>query len=82
MRSIAPRKLPPEPLTSDEVKRLLRACSQRASSGLRNRALLAVLWRTGLRIGEALALFPKDLDVQGGTLVVLHGKGDKRRTEP
>ena len=33
------RKLPPEPLTAQEVKALLRACSTRAATGVRNRAL-------------------------------------------
>src|SRR5262249_7599059 len=54
----------------------------RAPSGIRNRALLAVLFRSGLRVSEALALFPKDLDPSGGTLRVLHGKGNKARTAP
>ena len=62
------RKLPPEPLTAEEVKALIRACSKRACTGVRNRALIAVLYRAGLRIGEALALLPKDLDAQAGTL--------------
>ena len=32
------RKLPPEPLSAQEVKALLRACSKRAATGVRNRA--------------------------------------------
>ncbi len=51
----------PEVLTREEVRALLAACG-RSASGLRNRALLAVLWRAGLRVGEALALRPSDLD--------------------
>jgi site-specific recombinase XerD len=50
-----------------------------APTGVRNRALIAVLWRCGLRIGEALALAPKDFDPDGGTLIVQCGKGGKRR---
>ena len=73
------RKLPPEPLTPDEVKALIRACSKRAATGIRNRALIVVLYRAGLRISEALALFPKDLDAQASTIRVLHGKGDHDR---
>ena len=73
-------KLPPEPLTTAEVRALLAACSTRAPTGIRNRALLVVLWRAGLRCAEALDLQPKDLDSQLGTLRVLHGKGDKSRT--
>src|SRR5262249_1892290 len=58
------------------------ACSRRAPTGIRNRALLAVLFRSGLRVSEALALFPKDLDASGGSVRVLRGKGDKARTAP
>ena len=73
------RKLPPEPLTPEEVKALIRACSKRAITGVRNQALIVVLYRAGLRISEALALLPKDLDAKGGMMRVLHGKGDKAR---
>jgi len=73
------RKLDADLLAPAEIERLLRACSQRAPTGVRNRALLAVAWRSGLRIGEVLALRPKDIDLDRGTLVVQHGKGDRRR---
>ena len=66
-------------LTPAEIELLMRQCSRRAPTGVRNRALLAVLWRCGLRIGEALALAPKDFDPDSGTLVVQRGKGGKRR---
>lgn len=74
------QKLPPEPLTQAEVGRLLNACSTRAPTGIRNRALIILLWRGQLRISEALALKPKDMDVDTGTVRVLHGKGDRART--
>lgn len=74
------KKLPAEPLTSDEVKALFQKCSHRAPTGVRNRALIVALYRAGLRCGEALALKPKDLDPDQCTLRVLHGKGDKSRT--
>ncbi len=74
------RRLPPEPLTRPEVEALLRQCSRRAPTGLRNRALIAVLYRGGLRISEALALRLDDLDAETGAIRVLHGKGDRART--
>jgi len=74
------RKRPPQPLTRAEVERLLAACSRRAPTGVRNRALIAVLWRAGLRISEALALRVVDVDAAAGTVRVLHGKGDRART--
>lgn len=73
------RRLDADLLASQEIEALLRAASARAPTGIRNRALIALAWRSGLRIGEILALRPKDLDLAGGTLVVQHGKGDKRR---
>ncbi len=42
--------------------------------------MIAVLCRGGLRAAEALALHPKDVDQATGAVVVLHGKGDRRRT--
>ena len=74
------KRYPAEILTPDEVRALLRACPNRAPTGIRNRALITVLYRGGLRLGEALALMPKDLDPAQGTVTVLHGKGDRRRT--
>ena len=74
------RRRPAEVLAPEEVRALITACSNRAPTGIRNRALLTVLWRCGLRVGEALALEPKDIDVEAHTLRVRHGKGDKSRT--
>ena len=64
----------------DEVRALIKACSNRAPTGIRNRALLVLLYRGGLRVSEALRLYPKDLDRDAGTVTVLVGKGGKRRT--
>jgi site-specific recombinase XerD len=77
--SNAGKKFPAEPLTAEEAKALFNACSKRAPTGIRNRALLVVLYRAGLRISEALGLLPKDLDSEAGTLRVLRGKGKTTR---
>jgi site-specific recombinase XerD len=74
------KTFPPEPLTKGQVHALLRACSRRAPTGIRNAALIITLWRAGLRISEALALRPADLDAARWQIRVLHGKGDKART--
>lgn len=71
---------PPEPLEPAEVRALLAACGGDTLTGARNRALLAVLWRAGLRCSEALALRPSDISFNHGTVRVLHGKGNKART--
>lgn len=73
------KKLPAEVLTTDEVRALLSACSNRAPTGIRNRALMVAMYRGGLRCAEALALYPKDFDAERCTLTVLHGKGNMRR---
>lgn len=73
------KKYPAEILTRDEVGQLLTACSRRGNAGVRNQALIIVLWRAGLRVAEALALEPKDVDLGGGEITILHGKGDRRR---
>ncbi len=71
------RKFPAEPLTPDEVAAIIAGCSARSRSGIRNRGLLTLLYRSGLRISEALALRPSDVDLKRHTCRVLHGKGDK-----
>jgi integrase/recombinase XerD len=71
------RAFPPKPLTPDEVAAIIAGCSPRARTGIRNRALLMLLYRSGLRISEALALKPSDVDLNRHTCRVLHGKGDK-----
>lgn len=65
--------------TPEDIERLLRSFSD-APTSVRNRALVALLWRCGLRISEALALTPGDLDPRRGRLVVRRGKGSKSRT--
>lgn len=74
------RRLPPEVLTDAEVRALMEACGRYTPTGLRNRALIALLYRSGLRINEALGLYPKDLDLTAGSVRVLNGKGGRSRT--
>lgn len=74
------KRYPSEVLTPDEVRALLAQCSQTSSTGLRYRALITLLYRTGLRAAEALALRSKDVDLEAGFVVVLSGKGRRRRT--
>lgn len=71
------RRFPAEPLTDDEVRRLVAAVRGRGPIAVRNRALIVTLWGSGIRISEALALMPRD--VQDDALRVRHGKGDRDR---
>jgi len=73
---------PPQPLTPNEVRALLERCSRRAPTGIRNRALIMFLYRSGLRISEALNLRPADVDLERHSARVLHGKGNKATVRP
>lgn len=68
----------PEPLSHEEALRLIDQCP-RGVIGVRNRALLVVMWRSGLRVSEALSLRPHHVDYSDQTVTVLRGKGGKRR---
>ena len=56
------RRFPAEVYDRDQVDALMRACSTRYPTGIRNRALIALMYRGGLRLSEALALRPSDVD--------------------
>lgn len=73
------KRYPPDSLTPRETVALLAAARQEPEHGLRNAALISLLIGTGLRIAEALALRPHDIDFDSGSIFVAHGKGDKSR---
>jgi integrase len=67
----------PMVLTRDEVHQLLGAMREN-----RFKAVLALIYHCGLRVGEAVRLRPKDIDSKRGILRVLDGKGGKNREVP
>lgn len=71
-------EFPPDPPRAEEIVLVMRQAGH-DRHGMRVRALIAVLWRGGLRISEALALNETDIDARRGSLLIRHGKGDKRR---
>jgi integrase/recombinase XerD len=71
-------RLLPDTLTVAEVGRLLDAA---AAAGLRERALLELLYAAGLRISEALRLDLEDVSLDGAFVRVI-GKGDRERLVP
>lgn len=81
-RGRAPRnrglRYPPDWPTVEEIIAVMRAAGERPD-GLRLRGLIVLLWRAGLRIGEALAVQGSDLDQARGAVLVRQGKGGKRR---
>jgi integrase/recombinase XerC len=76
----ARRKLP-EFLELSEVELLLSAPDTTTVIGLRDRAILELLYSTGMRVGELLALDLPDLDRESA-LVKVRGKGKKERILP
>lgn len=73
------KRYPASPPSIDEMLRLLELCDINTKRGVRNRALLTTLWRSGLRVSEALALLPHEIDFHNQTVTVMKGKGSKRR---
>ena len=73
------KTFPIEILTGQEVEKLMRACSRRYPTGIRNRALITLGYRCGLRISEVLSLYPRDVDLEHGVINVRYGKGARQR---
>jgi integrase/recombinase XerC len=75
-----PKRLPRD-LTVDEVFNLLDHILLDDLAGVRDRAILELLYASGLRVGELMGLDRDDVDLAGGMLRVL-GKGSKERIVP
>jgi integrase/recombinase XerD len=78
-----PQRSAPLPrfLTEDEIERLLAAPDIRQADGIRDRAILELMYATGLRISELVSMKLADVDIDRG-LIVCHGKGSKERYVP
>ena len=70
----------PKALTIEQVERLLRAPSPEEPLGIRDRALLELLYATGARVSEAIGLDVDDM--AHGDVLRLRGKGSKERIVP
>jgi integrase/recombinase XerD len=75
------RRSLPGYLRLDEVERLLKQPDEKTPLGLRDRAMLEVLYSTGLRVSELVGLRMPDLDSKTGCVRCI-GKGDKERIVP
>ena len=82
-RLARPRPVRPLPkaLTEAEVEALLQAPDTRQALGLRDRAMLELLYATGLRVSELVGLEMSMLNLRQG-VVRVSGKGDKERLVP
>ena len=75
------RKLPGA-LTLEEVERLLESPDTKTPQGVRDRAILELLYSSGLRVSEISDLALQDVDLRNGFLRVGSGKGSKERVVP
>lgn len=73
---------PPTYLEPDEVRTLIAQPDPTTTAGARDLALLLVLYNTGARVGETLAIKREDLCLGHPRQVRLHGKGQKERVCP
>jgi integrase/recombinase XerD len=71
----------PQFLTEEEMERLLFAPDIKTDVGVRDRALLEVMYATGLRVSEVCGLKTSDVELDAG-LLTCHGKGSKQRRIP
>jgi len=71
----------PKFLTEDEINRLFAAPNIATEEGIRDRAVLEIMYASGLRVSELVNLKQADVDLLAG-LVVCHGKGSKERRVP
>ena len=71
----------PRHLTQEEAARMVASCDLATVTGLRDRAVLLLLSRTGLRAGEAAGLLLDDIDWRAGEITV-RGKGSRHERLP
>jgi site-specific recombinase XerD len=70
---------PPDVLTEEQLRALLRACEGRSFEDRRDAALIRFMAATGLRVSETCALEVADVDLSLRLATVRSGKGDKAR---
>ena len=76
------RRLPKAILTEKEVMLILESCDTRTSLGLRNRAVLELLYACGMRTSELCNLKIQDLSLNDQTVLIEKGKGNVSRLVP
>jgi integrase/recombinase XerD len=71
----------PKFLTEEEMERLLRAPDIKTEVGVRDRAMIELMYAAGLRVSELCSLKVADVDLDGA-IVSCYGKGSKQRRIP
>ncbi|HEY6018825.1 MAG TPA: tyrosine-type recombinase/integrase [Candidatus Paceibacterota bacterium] len=81
MRTVKRRKVRlPKTLEKDEMIKLLNAPNRSAITGLRNRCMLELMYRSGLRVSEVCNLRVRDVNLKKREIYVWDGKGGDRTT--
>ncbi len=80
-RAREPYNGPVNALTSEEVKRIFECIDKESVLGLRDHLFYSLLYRLGLRVGEAVSIDIKDIDFDNEILLI-HGKGRRERRLP
>ena len=78
----ATKRLPKHILTASDAETILNQPDITTGTGIRDRAIMEVLYSTGIRRMELTNLKTTDIDIDRGTIMVRHGKGDKDRMIP
>lgn len=68
-------------MSNEEVDELLEAPDISKDNGMRDRAMLELMYATGLRVSELLSLRFRNVNMQNG-LITVYGKGNKQRSVP
>ncbi|MFC2013436.1 tyrosine-type recombinase/integrase [Chloroflexota bacterium] len=66
-------------LTPNGIERLFKECSGKTTLDIQNKAILSILLDCGLRVSELASLTLEDIDMNTGSILVRHGKGNKQR---
>ncbi|WDU51534.1 site-specific tyrosine recombinase XerD [Taylorella equigenitalis] len=82
---ISTRKTPqrlPKFISESQVEELLNAPDLKTASGLRDKAMLEILYATGMRVSELIAIKTNEISLDAGVVRVTMGKGSKDRLVP
>jgi integrase/recombinase XerD len=77
-----PKQLPQQVMSAREADQVINQPEVTETLGLRDRAMLEVLYSTGMRRSELMALTVYDFDAERGTVMIRQGKGRKDRMVP
>lgn len=78
----ASKRLPRHVLSAGDAEAILNQPDTNTITGIRDRAVMEVLYSTGMRRNELTNLKTTDIDIERGTILIRHGKGDKDRMIP